>query len=190
MAAKINAWGEPFPYSHQKVTSISLSVVKEIRVLIKSATLPKLRDLYEHDTNGQLRRNVEIFAEFKWLANAPFQEKENKEFMGLYIFVQRTRRAYSPVYVGISRTVFRRLRQHGWGKKHNEASLAYLIGKAKAKHKGWRDKLKKKYFNNAKRYIQSLSVVLYPIKKDYDLYFIEVFAAGYWKTKWNTFKTH
>lgn len=36
-----------------------------------------------------------------------------------------------PVYVGISRNIYDRLRQHGWGRHHKAAKLAYLIATEK-----------------------------------------------------------
>jgi hypothetical protein len=95
--------------------------------------------------------------------------------------------------VGISRSVFRRLKQHAWGKKHNECSLAYL----KTKHNFEIDNIEisRATITNedmlpAKNIIQNYKVVLIPVKKDYDLYFLEIAIAGILKTKWNSFRTH
>ena len=57
--------------------------------------------------------------------------EENNEIKGLYIFAEIDESGnHIPIYVGISRSVFRRLRQHAFGKNHNQASFCYM----KAKH--------------------------------------------------------
>jgi hypothetical protein len=38
--------------------------------------------------------------------------------------------------------------------------------------------------------IRKYKVAILPIENDYDMYFIEVYLAGVWKTEWNSFKTH
>jgi hypothetical protein len=53
------------------------------------------------------------------------------DFSGCYIFT----RGKKPFYVGISRGVIGRLRQHGTGKTHFDASLAYRMACEKAPHK-------------------------------------------------------
>jgi predicted GIY-YIG superfamily endonuclease len=45
------------------------------------------------------------------------------EVKGLYIFYENN----IPIYVGISRTILKRLRHHFLEKKHNEATLVYLM---------------------------------------------------------------
>lgn len=112
---------------------------------------------------------------------------------GLYIFGEEIDGRVIPVYVGISRSVYRRLRQHAWGKKHNECTLAYL----KTRHR-WKIEGKKTYRATitdedmlpAKSIIQNYKVVLVAIQNDYDLNFLEVLLAGKFKAKWNSFRTH
>ena len=118
--------------------------------------------------------------------------KTKNEFKGVYVLAEVNNDKVNPIYIGISRTIYRRLRQHGWGKKHNECSLAYLMEKkdnvaiSRANiHKNFDEELIRK-----KEEVKSFKVALFPIKNDYELYFIEVALAGILKTKWNSFRTH
>lgn len=118
--------------------------------------------------------------------------KTKNEYKGIYVFGEVDNNKVTPVYVGISRTIYRRLRQHGWGKKHNECSLGYLMAKknnvaiSRANiHINFDEELILK-----KEKVKSFKVALFPVEKDYELYFLEVALAGKLKTKWNSFRTH
>lgn len=118
--------------------------------------------------------------------------KRNNEFKGIYLYGQVMNDSVIPVYTGISRTVYRRLRQHGFGENHNESSLAYLIAQSNNKEIS-RANIHIKYkkdFKLKKSVVQSFKVAMYPVENDYDLYFFEVAIAGILKTKWNSFRTH
>ena len=101
-----------------------------------------------------------------------------------------------PIYVGISRNVINRLRQHVRGKTHFDASLAYRIAKKNFPHDLTRaDAMKndvfKAEFDNAKEYISGLKVAFVEIENPLVLYFFEAYCAMYFDTfEWNTFKTH
>src|SRR5258708_27551806 len=58
------------------------------------------------------------------------QFKLTKDFEGCYVLLQGT----DPIYVGISQTVFQRLRQHVRGTTHFDASLAYRIAANRRPH--------------------------------------------------------
>ena len=191
MTTKIvkNKWGEPYP-NHKDLLENAASVIAFLKKELKKKSCPCLKKLYLPDKNGRMVKQNDVFKSIGGLGNAPFQKKKDKELMGLYVFASKVKDEIIPVYVGISRTIFRRLKQHGWGAKHNEASLAYLMAKKKYDHQGHRHKLKKWKLKEQQEIIREWRVAVYPIKNDYDLYFTEVFAAGMWGTKWNTFKTH
>jgi hypothetical protein len=113
--------------------------------------------------------------------------------MGLYIIGEKMNGEVIPIYIGISRTVYRRLRQHGWGKEHNQCTLAYLIANEEKHESKWANKrslFPKTDLIEARDKVQNFRVVLYSVENDYDLYFLEVAIAGILKTKWNSFKTH
>jgi len=112
----------------------------------------------------------------------------------LYVFYNKNK----PVYVGISKTMIRRLKYHLFGKKDNESSFVYILAKAKYEndtgqiHNG---KRKDFPFNDYKDEIQNdmkenWSMKYCAIENGYELSFIEIYVACVLKSKWNTFKTH
>ncbi|SDI01622.1 hypothetical protein SAMN04488062_12026 [Flavobacterium omnivorum] len=160
----------------------AISIVEKLNAL----NCKRVGDLYDI-VNGKTTRNKKEFDELGYTAN------ESNEFKGLYIFGEEKDGRVIPVYVGISRTVFRRLRQHAWGKNHNECTLAYLKTRDKWKKEGKitdRASITNEDMTPAKKVIQNYKVVLHSVPKDYDLYFLEVVLAGKFKTKWNSFRTH
>jgi predicted GIY-YIG superfamily endonuclease len=106
----------------------------------------------------------------------------------LYVFLEDN----IPVYIGISRNVSNRLKQHIYGGDHNQSSLVYMV--AIEKHPEFADikrkELNKKYLEEAQEHLKHLSFAFIPIECDTELYLFEVYCARKWKTKWNTFRTH
>jgi hypothetical protein len=113
------------------------------------------------------------------------------DFSGCYVLARG-----KPFYVGISRGVVGRLRQHGTGKTHSDASLAYLMACDKAPHKLTRSAAMKdtnfqKEFHKAQRLLNHSSVAFIEIVNDLELYLFEAYCAIELNTnKWNTFRTH
>jgi hypothetical protein len=115
------------------------------------------------------------------------------DFSGCYVLQEGT----TPIYVGISRGVLNRLRQHLLGKDHFSASLAYAM--AKKDHqptektrklvmgaKGFPDA-----FEKSQAYLRSLSIGAVEIMNPLELYVFEAYAAMSLGTaEWNTFRTH
>jgi hypothetical protein len=103
----------------------------------------------------------------------------------------------TPIYVGISRGVLNRLRQHLLGKDHFSASLAYAMAK---KDYQPTDKTRKPVmkvtnfgvaFQKSQAYLRSLSIGAVEIKNPLELYVFEAYAAMALGTaEWNTFRTH
>ena len=114
------------------------------------------------------------------------------DFSGCYVLMRGTR----PVYVGISRGVLARIRQHLRGRTHFDASLAYAIAQDKQRTPGRRgDAMKhprfRRAFHTAQRYLQQLKVAAVAIENPLELYLFEAYAAMKLNTsKWNTFRTH
>ena len=156
----------------------------------------RVNELY-YEKDGRIKRSEEIFNTLGYFPNT-FLKTNSKiirdnEFKGLYIFGEEIEDKIIPVYVGISRSVFRRLKQHAWGKKHNECSLAYL--KTRHQHESEGKEFRRKTSKEedmlpAKSIIRNFKVVLVNVENDYELYLLEVTLAGIFKTKWNSFKTH
>lgn len=173
---------ELYPENLSVLLSYADEVAENILANLNNKNTKRVGDLYT-EFNGKIIRNKKQFEDLGYTPN------ESNEFKGLYIFGEEQNGNVIPMYVGISRTVFRRLRQHTFGKNHNQCSLAYL----KTKHQ--KAEITRKTVTNedmlpAKTIIQNYKVVLVPVQNDYDLYFLEVVLAGKFRTKWNSFKTH
>lgn len=116
----------------------------------------------------------------------------NNDFTGCYVLIDGT----DPIYVGISRTVLQRLRQHVRGTTHFDASLAYRIAAANqphgmTRHAAMSDGEFRQHFAAAQMYIRGLNVAFIEIQNPVELYLFEVFCAMELDTSvWNTFETH
>jgi hypothetical protein len=114
------------------------------------------------------------------------------DFCGCYVLLDGSR----PIYVGISQTVFRRLRQHVRGTTHFDASLAYRIAAARCPHDMTRaaamaDDDFQMRFDQARTYLRGLNVAFIEIANPIVLYLFEVYCAMELDTcEWNTFQTH
>jgi len=114
------------------------------------------------------------------------------DLSGCYVFMRGAR----PIYVGISRGVLARIRQHLRGRSHFDASLAYSIARDRQRTRGKRgDAMKhprfRRAFRAAQRYLRRLNVAAVVIDNPLELYLFEAYAAMKLQTsKWNTFRTH
>jgi predicted GIY-YIG superfamily endonuclease len=114
------------------------------------------------------------------------------DFSGCYVLTESSR----PVYVGISRNVLTRVRQHMLGRTHFDASLAYAIAQKKCPTKGQRSTAMETEcfiaaFSEAQAYLRTLHVAAVQIVNPVELYVFEAFAAmALGTSEWNTFRTH
>jgi hypothetical protein len=114
------------------------------------------------------------------------------DFSGCYVLLDGS----EPKYVGISRGVISRLRQHVTGRTHFDASLAYAIAQRRCPTAGPRSGVMQqpafgRAFADAKRYLQSLTAAVVAIDNPLELHVFEAYAALTLKTfEWNTFRTH
>ncbi len=120
--------------------------------------------------------------------------KKDNELSGLYILYDKNN---TPMYVGISRTIFRRMRQHFLSESSNQASLVYLIAREKYKKKNINNIVQKKDFpfNKYREEIQKemrkdWRILFIPETDNFVIYMKEIYIACYEKTYWNTFETH
>ena len=115
-----------------------------------------------------------------------------KDFSGCYVLLRNN----NPFYVGISRSVVRRLRQHGKGKSHFDASLAYQMASEKMPHKMSRvgamaNRDFRNAFDDARTLIRDSRVAFMEIGNPLELYLFEAYCAMELDThEWNTFRTH
>ncbi len=116
----------------------------------------------------------------------------NKDFSGCYVLLEDGR----PFYVGISRSVVHRLRQHGMSNTHFGASLAYRMATAKTGHEmkradAMKDSAFREAFVEARTLLRGSSVSFIEIDNPLELYLFEAYCAMELQTgEWNTFKTH
>ena len=114
------------------------------------------------------------------------------DFSGCYVLID----SRTPIYVGISRTVIARLRQHVFGKTQSDASLAYRMAVKQYPHRVTRsqamqDTAFKSAFDIAQNYLRSLKCATIAIDNPLELYLFEAFCAMELDTSvWNTFMTH
>lgn len=114
------------------------------------------------------------------------------DFSGCYVLLDHSR----PIYVGISRSVLSRVRQHVTGESHFDASLVYAVAQRRLPTKGQRSKVMerpefKAAFSEAQQYLRGLDVAFVAIGNPLELYLFEAYAAMELDTgEWNTFRTH
>jgi len=114
---------------------------------------------------------------------------EDKDFKGLYVFLHNNK----PFYVGISKAVIERIRQHVKGSSLASSTLAYKIGKNIKKSKVTRKEFfqsNKKNIDFIKKFLLEQRVAFIKIDDDDELALYEIYCAMKYKTSLNTFETH
>jgi predicted GIY-YIG superfamily endonuclease len=118
--------------------------------------------------------------------------RQSDDFSGCYVLIREGK----PFYVGISRTLIQRLRQHVTGKTHFDASLAYLMATDRTGHTmkradAMKDAALMQAFNEAQALLRGCSVAFIEIDNPLELYLFEAYCAMELDTcEWNTFRTH
>jgi len=118
--------------------------------------------------------------------------KRLKDFSGCYVLAREGK----PFYVGISRCVISRLRQHSMGTTEFNATLAYSMAKQKVRHKQSRREAMQNLaflaaFKEAQVLLRGCSVAFIEIENPLELHFFEAYCAMTLDTgEWNTFRTH
>lgn len=118
--------------------------------------------------------------------------KRSTDFPGCYVFIDRE----TPIYVGISRGVIKRLVQHLNYDSHYSASLVYRMASEDYPHEMKRDQAIKDeqfkaVFFSAQERLRQMRIATVEIDNDLELYLFEVFASMNLDTDtWNTFRTH
>jgi hypothetical protein len=148
---------------------------------------------------GELRRQManpiglsEFAVEGIGVSSLLVRLRLSADFSGCYVLLDAGR----PNYVGISRGVLQRLRQHVRGTTHFDASLAYRMATARQPHNQTRsaameDAAFHAAFREAQTYLRGLQVAFLEIDNPVELYLFEAFAAMEFDTcDWNTFATH
>ncbi len=142
----------------------------------KSREALKLNELFQQKpSNGKFYLQEQLIDQF-------FLDKRiaNKKMSGIYVMGTEREGFVQPFYVGISRDILVRLKNHGWGKTNYQSTLLKKMFQAESDNNR----------ENKLKCIQNCYVYIIPIASDYDLYIQEVMLAGLLKTEWNTFRTH
>lgn len=187
----MNAWNEPYPITINDLIQKCDRTVDSILSTLEGGEVKTLSDFYKSEKN-ETRRLKKVFENVGYKPNTKLsaKAKENNEIKGLYVFAEVLDNRTMPRYVGISGSIFRRLKQHGWGKLDNEATLAYLQAARRLQHTDARKHLPYAEILAQQNIIRQYKVVIIPEIIDFDLYFMEVYIAGKLKTTWNSFRTH
>lgn len=186
-----NHWYEPYPTSLPALIKKSERSLKSLLHKLNSPECKVLVDFYATE-RGKVQRRMEEFLKLGYMPNVKTrkQARANNEIKGLYLFGQVVSGKVIPVYIGISRTIMARLKNHGWGKLHNQATLAYAMAASRNEHEGERKHLPYNKILKEQLAIRNYKVAILPEMSDYDLYFMEVHIAGKLKLEWNSFRTH
>lgn len=188
----MNFRNEPYPTSIAELINRCENAQRIISNLLNDKNCKTLAELYLAGKNGKVIRLNKEFENLGYIPNCKLSQKAKacNEIKGLYVFGELENDIVVPKYVGISGSIFRRLKQHGWGKFHNEATLAYLKAASKSDYIGERKNLLYSDLEKQQQIIRQYKVAILPEMLDFDLYFMEVYISGYFKTYWNSFKTH
>ena len=181
---EINHWKEPYPESLDELVMESETIAKHVSAELVKA--PRIRDLYDQESGKACR--VNNF--FDKIGHLPKTVKNDNDLSCVYVFGEEISGKVKPIYVGITRTFVNRLRNHGWGLGHSQATLAFLMAKNHHDELHLRQDFPEELIEPFREKVRSLRVAVWPVENPYDLHFHEVAVAGILKTKWNTFKTH
>lgn len=140
-----------------------------------------------------LALDLERLVGFKTASREALSRVErSSDFPGCYVFLD----ARKPVYVGISRSVIKRIVQHLNFDSHYSASLVYRMASEEYPHEMKRDQAMKDdqfraVFFAVQSRLREMTVAFVEIANDLELYVFEVYAAMKLDTDtWNTFRTH
>ena len=185
---KLNYLDELIPEYKQLLSLVGNSLYE-----IESITNYTFNELFLKHERGFFERNQQIFNKVGYNTKQKEQDKKYNEIKGLYIFYENE----NPIYVGISRKLIRRLRNHFLGKSHFEASLVYLIARDQYDStKGIYMKTRKEFpledyrDDIQKRMMNTWKIGIYPETNSYKLYLLKIAVACKLGTKWNSFETH
>ncbi|MBL6448383.1 GIY-YIG nuclease family protein [Fulvivirga sp. 29W222] len=193
----INYAGETVPISNDLIAKCQAHVSG-----LSSKNKYKFEELF-FPVKNEYHRNTSIWLsiynnwdkdEYKEAEKPESEQRSKNEVKGLYIFYEN----HKAIYVGISRKILRRLKNHFRGTTHNEASLVYLMLRDKhdKKHKLYKgNRSDLKLFEDEREMVQTemlanWKIAIIPIEDNYEMYLTELLIACELKTKWNTFETH
>lgn len=142
----------------------------------------------------------ELMSTHGFVPNSLDNSYAKNDFQGLYIFSEKQKGIYCPVYIGISRAIMRRVLGHCNTPTKYYGTWAYMMAKEeyKAKHPGESkipDRLISKLIQKKQEYLKTLHCTVFLIDKTEPaqhafMHMLETYCASYFKAHWNSFKTH
>ncbi len=185
-------------FNNETINDIDFKNIEQSLSDLRKSDKLKFTDLFKKNTRSNNIIEYEVRVDFirnKFSFNEKKKEEDIKNncLKGIYVLYDSDK----PQYVGISRDIITRLKQHFRGKKTNEASLVYLIAREKYdKENGlYRGLIRDFPFEEYREKIQSemrnnweISIILE--NDNYLMHFKECYLACRLKTYWNTFETH
>jgi predicted GIY-YIG superfamily endonuclease len=135
---------------------------------------------FEHEIEDFKTRSLSDFKQYSFSELDSLREKQDKPVIGVYVLYNKS----EPVYVGISRNILNRIKQHFTGTSPSQSSLVYLIARTEQQDfVTFRDD-----FQKHMRKDWSFSMI--PEENPYTKYLMEIYIACKLETKWNSFETH
>lgn len=175
----INARERSYPKTFEEIAKALPELLEQLK-----ATQRRF-ELKNHFEKGCGEKTA--FKSLKTANHLPSQI-ENSTLPGIYLLYYDD----TPFYVGISRNVLSRLKQHVAGKSHYPASLAYKLAKDQIPDfTGRRSEMEFSAINKAQNYmLKQCKASVLPIYNAEQLYLLELYTAMQLKTPYNTFETH
>ncbi|WP_375517823.1 GIY-YIG nuclease family protein [Leptospira wolffii] len=179
-------------YNEEEIPKFE-DIVKSAEAKIKKVDMVKycFYDLYKKIGNEYIKDLSKLDSKIT------LDHKSEKDFKGLYILFDES----VVQYVGISKNVLLRIKQHFLSNSHYSASLVYLMALkdheqsvgGKYKYKGLRKDLPnfKKYRSDQQEIMRNQwRISFIPEEDSFHLHVLEAYAACELKAKWNSFQTH
>lgn len=150
---------------------------------------------YMKTLRGKLKRPVQmdVFSQpGLGVATILTKLKLDKDFPGCYVLLCDEK----PFYVGISRSVVQRLRNHAYGQTHFAATLAYrmtaaVTGRKMTQAQAMRDQAFREIFDAFRGALSRCEVAHIAIENPLERYLFEVYCAMQLNCcNWNTFESH
>ncbi|HYV91512.1 MAG TPA: hypothetical protein VE978_07010 [Chitinophagales bacterium] len=185
--------GETFSLNLGRLTRNFKKAIREIEESFDRNSV-KLKDIAKINSKGQaVLKKAYLIREFDLVKNIYSHKKYRDDVKGLYVFASSKRNGKLHLeYVGISKTLFKRLKDHAYGKTRYMATLVYLMASHDHEKRGMKKKTFKleNYREEVQAKIRNWRIALYPIKDSFELYMTEPYLAYHWKARWNSFETH
>ena len=146
----------------------------------------------EEEIDKRSRKVSDIAGEGTGIAKAKQLLELSDDLKGIYVFIEKKK----AIYVGISRSVLKRISQHVKGSSHNSASLAYKIAQIEtaiiaSRKEAMRNYKFKKAFDDAQKRILKCEFAILELEDDNLLYMLELVAAIRFDTEeYNSFRPH